>query len=128
MKNKLFEVGQEVYILNRSNGYNSPHVIEPAVVEKVGRKYIRVKRKWTVLEFELGHTENGVVKLPRKFDVYTHYMHLFLTKEDAENERTRHLMANNLKKCIDSFGTPLLHRMSLEDLQKIGEIVYKYVQ
>lgn len=123
MNNKLFKVGQEAYILNKKDGYNSPQIIEVAVVEKVGRKYITVKKNWELFEFELGHTKNGVVKLPRKEDGYTHFMHLFMTRKDAENERERNCIITELRRNMNS---SLLDKMNLSDLQTIKQTVDLY--
>lgn len=113
---KDFTVGEPCYVVEKKYGKVKNLEIKEAVVEKVGRKYVTVNCPW-----ELKY-ENFNADYLMEVTSYGSSSYLFPSKKAVEEYVEKEELIRFLNR-LDSYH---YERCSLEDLQKIMEILKKY--
>lgn len=113
---KDFTVGQPCYVVEKKYGKVKNLEIKEAVVKKVGRKYVTANCPW-----ELKY-ENFNADYLMEVTSYGSSSYLFPSKKAAEEYVEKEELIRFLNR-LDSYH---YERCSLEDLQKIMEILKKY--
>ena len=113
---KDFTVGEPCYVIEKSYGRGRNLEVKEAVVKKVGRKYVTVSCPW-----ELKY-ENFNADYLMEATYYGSSSYLFPSKKVVEEYVEKEELIRFLNR-LDSYH---YERCSLEDLQKIMEILKKY--
>lgn len=115
MTTKDFTVGEKLYI-RKYNRYPEPHFdVSVGIVEKIGRKYINVKLKFSNHKFEIDpRYDSRLICSDRGYDKYTAYKNETAAKEYDEWKE--------LKSWFYKLTTSSTN-LSLDQLQRIKEIV-----
>ena len=106
-------------ILLTKNAYGTPVLCDEAVVEKVGNKYLSVRKDKVILRFDYERTVyNGLECIE---DFYRS-LYVFVNKEEMKQHVVREKYLTELQKL---FNNPQSVSLSLEELKYIYDLLKK---